>query len=239
MVEFVRERGEALVDDPVKRAILQRDLWLVANWLAARPEDERDKLLEPITAAIGLLALTSDQIARLPDTYAAAVASGAFAAAFDSDAPDRSYLPPDLFNPAGPWVCVGRTDGPTSPEHLAANPRILRQDNRFTNSTFLTFLKLPAGRKDGQSYGTSGPFRKASRPLTASPQGSRTRRLGIRPPSNTSFAGWTFSTGGTAACGMCPPSVTSHPAWSPALMSSRKSRSGRMRKCRFPSVRVR
>src|SRR3954471_18001339 len=32
--EFDRDRGETLIDDPVKRAGLHRDLWLVANWLS-------------------------------------------------------------------------------------------------------------------------------------------------------------------------------------------------------------
>ena len=31
--EFLRNKGEKLVEDPLKRAVLQRDLWLVFNWL--------------------------------------------------------------------------------------------------------------------------------------------------------------------------------------------------------------
>src|SRR5436309_1683240 len=42
---FDRARGESLLDDSAKRAVLQRDLWLVFNWLAARPANEaRQKL---------------------------------------------------------------------------------------------------------------------------------------------------------------------------------------------------
>src|SRR5262245_11457213 len=31
--EFLRGNGERLIEDPLKRAVLQRDLWLVFNWL--------------------------------------------------------------------------------------------------------------------------------------------------------------------------------------------------------------
>ena len=85
--------------------------------------------------------LSPAQIANLPDNYAAAVASRRFPDRFDPDHPGRAYLPPDLFRADGPWVCVGRPDGPAAPQHLAEGG-----GNRFTNSVFLIFLKLPAGR---------------------------------------------------------------------------------------------
>jgi hypothetical protein len=140
--EFVRSKGETLIDDPLKRAMLQRDLWLVFNWLARKPDDEARKQLGTLLAqVIRRLALTGEQIARLPDNYAAAVASKRYAKRFDPENPERSYLSPELFNPKGLWVSVGRTDGPTAPFHLDE-----RGTNRFTNSAFLIFLKLPAGR---------------------------------------------------------------------------------------------
>lgn len=140
--EFLRETGESLIDDPLKRAILQRDLWLVANWLAEKPRTDAQERFEALLAkVIRRLALSPDQIATLPDNYAAAVASKEYADTFDPEKPEQAYLPPDLFQPGGPWACVGRTDGPTAPRHL-------REDgtNRFTNSAFLVFLKLPGGR---------------------------------------------------------------------------------------------
>jgi hypothetical protein len=132
--EFVRERGEKLIDDPVKRAILQRDLWLVANWLSetglAKPPLER-----ALGQAIRRLALSPREIARLPDNYAAAAAT--LPNRFDPRQPDRAYLPRDLFQGDGPWVCVGRADGLTAPHHF---------NTPFNNSVFLVFLKLPGGR---------------------------------------------------------------------------------------------
>jgi hypothetical protein len=142
--EFLREKGESLFDDPVKRAVLQRDLWLVANWMSGKT-DGTGKLRGLLAQVIQRLALPADRIAKLPDNYAAAVASKRFAAAFDPERPERAYLPPDLFRPDGPWVCVGRTDGHTAPLHL-------QPVNPFSNSTFLVFLKLPGGRKATLDY---------------------------------------------------------------------------------------
>ena len=139
--EFLRDKGETLIDDPSKRAILQRDLWLVSNWLAGKPDDDRKRLDPLLAQVIRRLALTPEQIAKLPDNYAATVASKAFADKFDAEKPERSYLPADMFETDGPWVCVGRAVGPTAPFHLLEDG-----GNRFTNSAFLIFLKLPGGR---------------------------------------------------------------------------------------------
>src|SRR5215468_1451917 len=159
--EFLKNKGDKLVEDPLKRAVLQRDLWLVFNWLEGehskhfyepqlKPEEvraARDRLRRPLAAVIGRLALTPDQIKKLPDNYAAAVASGQFARRFDPEHPDKPYLPADLFAADGPWVCVGRPDGPVAPEHLRDTGT-----NKFTNSAFLLFLRLPAGRAATVDY---------------------------------------------------------------------------------------
>ena len=159
--EFLKNHGEKRVDDPLKRAVLQRDLWLVFNWLegehgkhfyepALKREEvraARDRLRRPLAAVIRRLALAPGQIKHLPDNYAAAVASGAFPTKFDPEHPDKPYLPADLFAADGPWVCVGRTDGPVASEHLRDTGT-----NKFTNSAFLVFLRLPDGRAAGLDY---------------------------------------------------------------------------------------
>jgi hypothetical protein len=158
--EFLKDKGEKRIDDPLKRALLQRDLWLVFNWLegdhddfkepALKPEEARtakERLRRPLAAIIDRLALTSDQLKKLPDNYAAAVASGKFPKKYNTEHPDQPYLPSDLFEADGPWVCVGRTDGITAPEHLHEG-----RDHRFNNSVFLVFLRLPAGRAATVGY---------------------------------------------------------------------------------------
>jgi hypothetical protein len=145
--EFIKHEGETLVRDPMMRAVLQRDLWLVANWVAGDANDDSKKLLGLLGKVIRRLALTSQQIAELPDNYGAAVASKVYAGGFDAATPERPYLPADLLKADGPWVCVGRPDGPTAPAHLDEGG-----GNRFTNSAFLVFLKLPAGRAATLDY---------------------------------------------------------------------------------------
>ena len=142
--EFADKQGQKLIDDPLKRAALQRDLWLVFNWLARNKDSidkgsSRERLGVPVSQAIRRLALTPDQIAKLPDNYADAVKSGRFAKGYDSKQRDKPYLPPDLFSADGPWVCVGRKDRPVAQQHVA-------ETFPFTNSAFLVFLKMPGGR---------------------------------------------------------------------------------------------
>src|SRR5262249_20692704 len=129
--EFLKVKGEKLIDDPLKRAVLQRDLWLIFNWLEETRRDfakptldpqairtAQEKLRRPLAAVIGRLALSPEEIRKLPATSAAAVGSGRYARQFEPRQPDRPSLPPDLFTADGPWVCVGRTDGVTAPLHL-------------------------------------------------------------------------------------------------------------------------
>ena len=120
LAEFNRG-GAALVQDPLERAMLQRDLWLVFSWLEYSHDDfygfpgskatwraGQESLRQPLARAIASLAVTPRQLASLPDNYAAAVASHAFAERLDPRQPGRPYLPPDLFAADGPWICLGR-----------------------------------------------------------------------------------------------------------------------------------
>lgn len=150
--------GHRLVADPLKRAMLQRDLWLVFSWLEhshdefynfgghkADWERQRVRLRRPLAEAIGALGLTAREIASLPDNYAAAVASRTFAPAFDPQHPDKPYLPADLFDANSGWVSLGRGRDLIAGHHLL-------DDNPFTTSAFLIFLKLPSGHEATRSY---------------------------------------------------------------------------------------
>ncbi|HEY4263519.1 MAG TPA: hypothetical protein VGM98_25370 [Schlesneria sp.] len=140
--EFDREGGESLIETPIKKAILQRDLWLVATWLTQKPDtEEKQRLQSALAKVIRRLALSSEQIEKLPDNYTSTVAAKVFSSRFDTWQPERSYLPAQVFDPEGPWVCIGRGDGLIAPQHL-------REDSSspFTNSVFLIFLKLSSTR---------------------------------------------------------------------------------------------
>lgn len=143
--EFLRAHAEHLVADPLKHAILQRDLWAVFDWAASGSGDDfpqqRRELEVRLAEAIQRLAITAQQAHDLPDAYAAAVASRQFAAAYDPLDPQKAFLPPDLFQTDGPWVCLSaQLDEPTAIVHFSGRSR------------FLVFLRLPGGRAETVAY---------------------------------------------------------------------------------------
>ena len=74
--EFINTHGERLIQDPLKRALLQRDLWELFDWAAvpvpyyrAQFPKERRELQTRLAVVIRRLALTTNEIASLPDNY--------------------------------------------------------------------------------------------------------------------------------------------------------------------------
>lgn len=145
--EFVAARGENLIEDPVRRAMLQRDLLAVFDW-TANVWDNRapacQALQQRLARVIRDLALDGTEIAKLPDTYATAVAAMAFAKKYRSDRPEEPFLPPDLFDEASSWVCLRNPYGdPIAPRH----------HEHFTGrSALLVFMRLPEGRRATLDY---------------------------------------------------------------------------------------
>ncbi|MCI0402465.1 MAG: hypothetical protein L0212_02945 [Acidobacteria bacterium] len=144
--EFLQVRGERLIGDPVKRALLQRDLWAVFDWSADRRDNHpaaRAALRARLGAVLWRLALPEEQIRILPDNYRQAIASARYGTAYDPLQPRKAFLPPDLFDPRGPWVALNRFDGPTARSHVGS----------FSGrSVFHVFLRLPGGRKATLEY---------------------------------------------------------------------------------------
>jgi hypothetical protein len=152
--EFLERHAENLIHDPVKRAILQRDLWAVFDWSvlqespSEKPKYDKEKrdLQTRLAEVLRRLALTPEEIALLPANYGEAVASAAFAKEYDPAHPERAFLPPDLFDPLGPWVCINGNSyfgQPVAIDHLMT----------FSGrSRFLVFVRLPAGRKATLEY---------------------------------------------------------------------------------------
>jgi hypothetical protein len=152
--EFLNTHGEALVRNPLKRAMLARDLWAIFDWstnqYARLDKPQYDKQKQELQARLAQvmrrIALTPDEIKALPDNYAQAVASGAFGKAYDEEHPEVPFLPPDLFDPRGPWVCITpspESDNGVAPMHLF---------NFSGRSGFLVFVRLPEGRKATYDY---------------------------------------------------------------------------------------
>ena len=145
--EFLRTHAERQITDPTKCAILQRDVWAVFDW-ADQPDlpyqAERRELMARLARLVRRLALSQDELAHLPDTYALALQNHEFPAIHSPAHHNKAFLPPDLFDPSGPWVCLG------APNHDLAAPL---HDSSFTaRSVFLVFARLPGGRDETLAY---------------------------------------------------------------------------------------
>ena len=160
--EFLADGGHKQVVDPLKRAVLQHDLWAVFDWTAnfdqprygarvvdaairsKKLDDARRALRKRLAAAIRSLAPGPGDIAKLPDNYAAASTSRVYAKDFDPKRPEKLFLPADLLDPKGAWVCVrGAASGPSAPVHV---------EYYRGRSPFLVFLRLPDGRQATLDY---------------------------------------------------------------------------------------
>lgn len=141
--EFLSIHAENLIQDPLKRAMLQRDLWAVFDWAASQAEPypaERETLKVRLAAIMKRVALPREEILSLPDNYALAVESRSYPAAFDADHLEEVFLPSNLFQPDSAWVPLGREGGPIAMTHTEAFPF-------FGRSVFLVFVRSPDERE--------------------------------------------------------------------------------------------
>lgn len=151
--QFLANDGHTLIKDPLKRVILQHDLWAVFDWLA-NPTNVyryRDDDTPPQARALQLrlakvirrLALPAEEIQRLPDNYAEAVTTKTFPTLHDPDNPEQALLPAKLLDPSGRWVMLGEHMSPAAPVHV----RTMQ-----ARSAFFVLINLPAGRETTLAY---------------------------------------------------------------------------------------
>ena len=134
--EFINTDGEKLVQDPLKKALLQRDAWALFDWVAAplsfsgaKFSKERRELASRLAVVIRRLELTTNEIAALPDNYAAA------------HLPD---LPRGMFLTNGDWINVQANNV----ERL-----VPMHDRGFGGrSVFMVLFHDADGRKAGPNY---------------------------------------------------------------------------------------
>ena len=144
--EFLSTHAEQTIKDPLKRVIFQRDLWAIFDWTTEVQIDSPEKLNLQIKLAevMKRLALSRVEILSLPDTYKEAADSKDFAAIYDLNNRERPFLPPDLFDPQGPWVKLsGRGSVPIAMAHV---------HETSGRSVFLVFMLLPGGRDATLKY---------------------------------------------------------------------------------------
>ncbi len=150
---FLAGRADQPAEDPLKRLLLQRDLWAAFDYVAWYPDDwvhhSKDEpaavaLRTRLAKAINRLALDPRELAALPDNYALAVKAKQYPTAHDPERPERPFLPPDLFDPTGPWVRFHETTAkPMAEQHFAGSGG---------RAAHVIFLRLPGGRAATERY---------------------------------------------------------------------------------------
>lgn len=138
--EFL-EADRDLVRDPRKRAILQRDLWQLFDWAAKTPQQwesasaltrARTVLREKLAQAIRHVGLKLEEIATVPDNYAAA----------EGD-PSLNGFPRGI-DSGRDWIRVG-----IQGEELSAEAHARSFGGR---SVFSIYFRHPEGRNAGLEY---------------------------------------------------------------------------------------
>ena len=140
----------------LKRALLQRHLWAVFDWATARrnpasPDPEPGKLRSArfriqrkVARAMRRLALSKEQVLALSSPMKAVVESKIYPQHHNPDDAYQAFLPADLFDEAGPWVCLRR--------RREGLPAPLHSEFEAWRSTFLVFMRLPEGRRATLDY---------------------------------------------------------------------------------------
>src|SRR5262249_61348380 len=123
----VREKGgEALGAAPRRRALLWGALCAFSASPAAPDKDRgaaRRELLSRLAKVIRRLALTPEEIRKLPDNYAATVKAGTYPAAIDTAHRNAPFLPPDPFEENRSWVPLPNVpDEPLARAHARLLP---------------------------------------------------------------------------------------------------------------------
>jgi hypothetical protein len=141
--EFLNSHAENLIGDPLRRAMFQRDLWAVFDWVASQAQPypvQRKALKTCLAQIIKRVALSKDSIRSLPDNYALAIESGIYPSEYQADAREVAFLPADLLQPESGWIPMGREGGPAAMTHTESFPF-------FGRSVFLVFVRSPEGRQ--------------------------------------------------------------------------------------------
>lgn len=157
--EFLAAGGAQLIRDPLKRAVLQHDLWaafdhlidLNIRWQGDREtRTRRSMLCEKLARCMDQLALSSSEIDQLPNTYETAVASGEFAAEHQLDS-KVNYLPHTLLTDRNEWMEVDFYV-PETHEDILDRFISLHARNFMGRSTYRIFYRFPEGRKQATDY---------------------------------------------------------------------------------------
>lgn len=134
---------------PLHRALVQRQLWMVFDWLHRRhrrtPEAIGDGFQKKVMTALKKAALSKQQIASLPNPYEITVKAKRYPIHNNSEKAFEPYLPDDLFAEKGPWVALDpNAEGAATPE--------IHGDDQDWRTAFTILVALPGGREKTLSY---------------------------------------------------------------------------------------
>jgi len=157
--QFLGQGGEKLSTDPLKRVLLQRDMWTLFDFLMDRhiarlgdfeTRHRRYELCRKLAHVIKALALPADMLDGLPNNYALAIQSGRFAATHDFD-PKRDYLPPSLLSGSDEWQELDFFQARRS-EDVERRYVFLHMRAFQGRSYFRVFCRFPNGRSEFENY---------------------------------------------------------------------------------------
>lgn len=138
----------------LNRAILQHHLWTVFDWTTqpglSTGDDARvlpsklRKMQTDLAVAIEKLALSDAEIQSLPNPLIATAATENFSTKYNADESKQPFLPRDILEDQGPWVCLSKVD------HSV--PAIVHTESVAARSAFQVLMRLPEGRAAALRY---------------------------------------------------------------------------------------
>jgi hypothetical protein len=149
--EFVKEtKLDGML--PLQRAVMQRQLLAhfqaaVSGQLQEGGSGKKIEWMRLLVRAARQVALSAEEIRKLPDNYAAAVALPGTATVYDAAKP-AAYLPKDLLADDGPWVGLELTPGGGRQGVVAEFHFELFRGH----TSFEVRMRHPEGRAAGEAY---------------------------------------------------------------------------------------
>lgn len=144
----------------LQRAILQHHVWSVFDWTTIPGDpypiqqfnsmetrvssDVQFRLQVALASSIRKLALSPQEILALPSPLTATVDSKVYSRHYDSSDAFKPFLPAEICDPDGSWVCLNKPDFPV--------PAALHAEAVDNRSAFQIFLRLPGGRQQTIDY---------------------------------------------------------------------------------------
>ena len=157
--EFLDQTRSPRVHDPLKRIVLQHDLWAAHDHLIdlnnrrvgdLPTRQRRDTLCRKFARCIQHLAISASEIEQLPNTYAQAVRSGDFVPEHRNDT-KVNYLPHGLLDHPDEWVEID-VYFPNMHEDIMDRFISLHARSFMGRSHYRIFYRFPEGRKQVVAY---------------------------------------------------------------------------------------